>query len=165
MQMRKPSRVFLGLILLVTLPCWGTPNFPSATQSHLKLSYQPDCSICHTHGAAENGTVTTPFGLSMRMRGLRAYDVASLDTALDALAAEKTDSNGDGIPDIQEIIDGKSPNEVTAGIGAGAPPVQYGCSSSPEVFGGHPLSKWFVLMTLAVWMRLKRVAPCRSSAS
>ena len=45
----------------------------------------------------------------MMSRGLVAQNLASLDTALDALAAEHTDSDGDGVPDIDELRTGSDP--------------------------------------------------------
>jgi len=60
----------------------------------------------------------------MRSRGLVSQNIASLDTALDALAAERTDSDHDGVPDIDELEAGSDPN--VAG-GGSVPPPSYGC--------------------------------------
>ncbi len=68
--------------------------------------------------------MTTPFGTSMRARGLVAQNTQSLDTALDALAAEHTDSDGDGVGDIDELKAGTNPNSAGGGV---VPPPTYGC--------------------------------------
>ncbi|HET6981308.1 MAG TPA: thrombospondin type 3 repeat-containing protein [Myxococcaceae bacterium] len=123
--------------------------YPPEVRSHLGLSYTPDCSLCHANGQTGFGTVTTPFGTSMRARGLVAQNIGSLDTALDALAAEKTDSDGDGTPDIDELKAGTDPN--VAGGGA-VPPPTYGCfdvSGQP----GSPLG----LIPLALALLLLRL--------
>jgi MYXO-CTERM domain-containing protein len=115
--------LLLGL-LLVAGPAAASSSYPAEIKAHLNLSYTPPCSLCHANGVTGYGTVTTPFGKSMRARGLVCCNIGSLDTALDALAAEMTDSDGDGIPDITELKNGTDPN--TAG---GAPVTQptYGC--------------------------------------
>lgn len=49
---------------------------------------------------------------------------ASLDSALDALNANHTDSDGDGTPDIQQIEEGRDPS-----TGASGPTERYGCGA------------------------------------
>jgi hypothetical protein len=119
-------------LALIAAPAGATPNFPSAIASHLGLATSPDCTLCHV-GPTQIGTVVTPFGTSMRARGLVMYDEKSLTTALDALAAEKKDSDGDGTPDIDELRAGTDPNTAgdgTGGTGTPAPDEpRYGCGA------------------------------------
>jgi len=125
--------------------------YPPEIRNHLSLSYTPDCSICHANGQTGFGTVTTPFGMSMRSRGLVAQNIGSLDTALDALAAERKDSDGDGVPDIDELRAGTNPN--LAG-GGDIPPPSYGCfdvSGQP----GSPLALVPVVLALLL-LRARR---------
>lgn len=124
MRTRSLRAATAGFLMIVTVApaAHATPTFPATLAAHLGLSSAPDCSLCHT-ATPQRGNVTTPFGTSMRERGLRAYDEASLRTALDALAAEKKDSDGDGAPDIDELKAGTNPNG-----GAGETIVPgYGC--------------------------------------
>jgi hypothetical protein len=121
--------------------------YPPEIRSHLALSYTPDCSVCHANGQTGFGTVTTPFGTSMRSRGLVAQNLGSLDTALDALAAEGTDSDHDGTGDIDELKAGTDPN---AAGGSSVPPPSYGCfdvSGQP----GSPLALLPVALSLLLW--------------
>lgn len=115
----------LGALSLAPARAAATPNFPGVVAAQLKLDAPPECTLCHV-GTPGRGTVTTPFGVSIRGRGAQAYDEASLRTALDALAAEKKDSDGDGIVDTTELTSGTSPN----GAGAGVAQPEYGCTVS-----------------------------------
>ena len=108
----------------------------------------PACTLCHETESGGFGTVTTPFGKSMMARGLVAQNLASLDTALDALAAEHTDSDGDGVPDIGELQAGSDPN--VAGGGSVTPP-SYGCFDA----SGQPGSPLALLPLVLVWMLLR----------
>jgi MYXO-CTERM domain-containing protein len=139
-MMKLTTRLLLSLsasasLLMASSLASATPGFPGAVASHLGLSSTPACSLCHV-GPTARGTVNTPFGKSMMSRGLQAYDEASLKTALDALTAEKKDSDGDTQGDIDELKAGASPNEGAAGAGGGAAAPstvtpEYGCSATP----------------------------------
>jgi len=107
----------------------ASPVFPDAIKSHLALSYSPSCAICHEGGRGGTGTVTTPFGRAMMARGLKAGDTAALTSALDQMAAEKVDSDGNGVSDIDQLKMGKDPNGGS-GVAMGAPPVEYGCGGA-----------------------------------
>jgi hypothetical protein len=145
-------RALVVATLLAAGLAQASSNYPAEVRAHLGLNYTPDCTLCHNVPSGGYGTVTTPFGTSMRARGLVAQNIRSLDTALDALAAEKTDSDGDGVPDIDELKAGTDPN--AAGGGA-VPPPTYGCfdvSGQP----GSPLALLPVALAL-VLLRLRRV--------
>lgn len=140
------------LVLATTVLAGGLVHassiYPPEVRAHLALSYTPDCTLCHNVPSGGFGTVTTPFGRSMMSRGLVAQNIASLDTALDALAAERTDSDHDGVADIDELKSATDPN--VAGGGAVSPP-SYGCfdvSGQP----GSPLA----LLPVAVAILLLR---------
>jgi hypothetical protein len=114
-----------ALVLLAgTTPARATPDFPDVVAAHLSLRAPPDCTLCHA-GTPARGTVTTPFGTTLRSRGAQAYDAQALERALDALAAERKDSDGDGVPDIDELRDGDDPN---SGVGGPAVTPEYGCA-------------------------------------
>ena len=127
-----------------------TPNFPAAVQTDVGMAQQPNCALCHLGGVGQAGTVTTPFGQSLRARGAVAYDETSLRTALAALAGEMTDSDADGVPDITELKDGTDPN-VPAGGSAPITP-QYGCAMVPRPMANAP----FLLLTLWAFRRAAR---------
>jgi len=135
--------------VLVGLAARASSTYPAEVRAHLGLSSTPDCSLCHANGQTGFGTVTTPFGTSMRARGLVAQNIQSLDTALDALAAENTDSDGDGIGDIDELKAATNPNSAGGGV---VPPPSYGCFD----ITGQPGSV-LVLLPVALAMLLLRL--------
>jgi hypothetical protein len=142
----------LLLFLLAPALARASAPFPSAVQSHLSLSYAPACSLCHLNGVTGLGTVTTPFGVALRAHGAAAGDVTKLDAALDAMRLDGTDSDCDGVPDIQELINGTDPNVPDVRDGgvlahdggtcgtqsAALPGLTYGCGGSvaPGLVGG-----------------------------
>ena len=163
---------------LVALPrtAHATPGFPGEIQSHLGLAAQPpsSCSLCHTNSAGGKGTVNTPFGVSVRGHGAVQNDNAALDSALDAMAKDGTDSDGDKVPDITELRNGTNPNanDVTVttndagqtviteggtgqpgtGNGDTPPPPEYGCATASsgknEVSTDVPVAFGLVTLTM-----------------
>lgn len=128
----------------------ATPNFPAVVQSKLKLADAPDCTLCHA-GAPGRGTVTTPFGETIRSRGAIAYDENALKTALDAISAEKKDSDKDGVPDVDELAASTDPN-AAAGVTVIVP--EYGCG----VGRGHATSGSGWLVGVIALLLLARAA-------
>jgi hypothetical protein len=144
-------RLAIALTVLAGGLAQASSIYPPEVRAHLSLSYTPACTLCHNNPGGGIGTVTTPFGKSMMSRGLVAQNIASLDTALDALSAERTDSDHDGVPDIDELKAQTDPN--VAGGGAVTPPT-YGCF---DVSGqrGSPLALLPVALALVLW-KLRR---------
>ena len=109
---------------LVALPAAASDTFPARIQQDLHLDKAPDCILCHETESGGKNTVKQPFGLSMRQAGLVAGNLGSLDIALQTLEKKETDSDGDGVPDIDELRRGRNPNAqeqiVVSDAGAGA---------------------------------------------
>ena len=124
--MKSPIRMILpaGAVaaLLVARSAHATPDFPGVVASFVGTSVLPACTICHNNPNGGLGTATTVFGTYMRSRGVIPYDEDSLRNALAAAAAEKHDSNGDGVTDIDALKQGLDPNGTQ-----GVPPLEYGC--------------------------------------
>lgn len=119
-----------AVIALQAGPTWASKTFPARIRKDLSLEIEPDCILCHETEEGEKNTVTRPFGVSMRKNGLLAGNLGSLDVALRALDSNGTDSDRDGVPDIEELQNDRNPNarEVVVVSDAGddldaAPPV------------------------------------------
>ena len=138
-------RPLLLLWVLTASAALATPTFPATLKRELGLSYTVECSLCHLNGVTGRGTVTTPFGLSMRAAGLNPGDEASLKAALASLKAEGIDSDRDGVGDVAELLAATNPN----GVGRLDTPrfldPQYGCGADATGVAGVA---WLALLLI-----------------
>ncbi len=171
-RVSPPAAVVAVLVLTLAGPARATANFPAAIQSDLALTGAPACALCHTTGNSGGfGTVNTPFGKSVRAHGLVAFDEAKLKSALDAMAADHTDSDADCVDDIGELKQGTDPNTATPAAGCdagtastfGASPEEprYGCGAHVAAAPGGRASadvsgSVVVLVTALVGVALRR---------
>ena len=125
---RLASRHLFWFVLWA-VPALASASYPADIQTDLTLSGPPpqSCALCHSNGITGMGTVNTPFGRSARAHGLVAQDDAKLKSVLAAMKADGTDSDGDGVPDIAELIAGTDPN--VNGNAELAEPLRYGCGA------------------------------------
>jgi hypothetical protein len=107
----------------------ASEEYPSIVAAQLSLPYVPACSLCHVGGKTGAGTARTPFGWSMRARGLKSGDVALVAPALDALQRDRVDSDGDGVEDVRELLAGTDPNVAGGSSFALRADPAYGCNS------------------------------------
>ena len=133
MRLSANAHAVLGVVAWALTMIWASPagavpQFPRDIRSDLALTYDPPCRLCHIQGTTGAGTVATPFGLSMLEHGL-TEDHSTLSSALAALRADNVDSDGDGVPDITELMANTDPNTpVDAPLSQQGP--TYGCSTS-----------------------------------
>jgi hypothetical protein len=104
------------LVFSVVGACLGIPGVALATSSYpvvirteLALNAAPSCAVCHA-SASGGGAASKPFGVSVRAAGAVKFNDASLKAALVKLAADKIDSDRDGLFDIDELKAGTDPN-------------------------------------------------------
>jgi hypothetical protein len=129
----------------------ASPPFPEAIRADLSLVYSLGtaacltsptaachCTICHMTNMGGVGTVVTSFGKSMKAAGLTLENKDSLKAALTTLDVNKTDSDCDGTPDVEQIKQGRDPGTGAYIDGSGKPtPPEMGCASaSPTVAYG-----------------------------
>jgi hypothetical protein len=100
-------------------------DYPRQIHDKFALGYTPECTMCHATNACGSGTVVTDFGLSIVAFGARGSDPVSLDRALDADRSRGWDSDGDGVADVDEIVQGTDPSGPALGRVAGP---KHGCS-------------------------------------
>jgi hypothetical protein len=146
--------VLIASVLMPPALAFAKPTYPARIQSHLALSTPPpsDCLLCH--GSKQGGgPVVQPFGKSMVDAGLTgSSNQEQLGAALDKLAAASTDSDGDGVPDIEELKAGSDPNPS-------GEPIQYGCGQiAPHgPMGLNASALAFLASILYVWRSSRRV--------
>jgi hypothetical protein len=158
MNRHSIKTLMFGLMLPATAA--AMPSFPGQIQQHLGLSYTPGCILCHGSNQG-GGPVSQPFGQAMLAAGLTSAGGDSLNAALDKLAADGTDSNGDGIADIEGLKGGTAPT-------ANKPPVEYGCGGgqiAPRGPMGWPASSLslmtFVLLSYRALRRKRHFTLCK----
>ena len=165
------KRAVLVLALLLSLPAAATSSFPGVIRDTLGLDASPTCTVCHTTPGGGSGTATKPFAESLGAAGLQAFNNASLEAALAELEANGTDSDSDGVGDIDELRAGADPNGAGGADGGPEPePVQYGFGCTQGV-AGAPL--WLSLLAVLAGRRRARrlpshpqtVAACSMSSS
>ena len=106
----------------------ASSGYPMSMQTDLDLDTEPGCDVCHAEAEAKVGAVTKPFGKSLVKLGLRGDDDASLGLALQRMAKDHIDSDGDGQYDLDELSYGGDPNHAAVPIGGNELPVTYGCA-------------------------------------
>ena len=119
--------------------------------AQLSLSYVPGCTLCHSAGR-EGGPADTPFGTSMRARGL-GTSLDSVAPALDSMRRDGVDSDGDGTSDLDEIVAASDPNADADGCECAAA----GAADARSLFAS-------ALMVLSLATR-RRAAHARAHAN
>lgn len=143
----------LVVLLLVAAPALASSNYPSEVKTHLEAAAIPQCTICHDTNAGGFGTVNQPFGVALMDNGLVSGDVEALGTALDAVEAAGTDSDGDGVGDVDEVRAGADPNDgADGGVAADAETLLYGFGCAA---GGTPAA---LVLLLGLLRRRRRRA-------
>ncbi|MDB4991465.1 MAG: hypothetical protein JWN04_6643 [Myxococcaceae bacterium] len=103
------------------------PEYPKYLQSAAETPCLPHCNVCHRDDNAGSGTIDRPFGKSLQEVGhLAGGGKSDIARAVGDLRAKNTDSDGDGVSDMEELSAGEDPNY--AGDGSICGP-QVGCSA------------------------------------
>jgi hypothetical protein len=143
----------------------ATPEYPIVLDSYLRMrdpshtncDQLTRCLICHTTTRGGQATAVRPFASTLRMYGLnRGRDSAALLSAL-AQLPPMTDSDDDGLADIDELTICGNPSGADIGSGP-----QYGCDGAqlvPARSANLPLA-FLALVAAGLIVQLRR-APSR----
>ncbi|HVY25311.1 MAG TPA: MYXO-CTERM sorting domain-containing protein [Polyangiaceae bacterium] len=123
------TRLLLLAVAVFPRPALAVPQFPGVIARELGLDYEPPCSVCHLTNKTGAPTVTTPFGYALKARGFTEGD-DTLSSALSRLAADHTDSDGDGVDDVTELKNRTDPNSKTNASLTGVADPSFGCSTT-----------------------------------
>ena len=152
---RRPRGGVLGGFVLATFAlstqaAHASTTFPEALRKKLVLAEiagpAPGCRLCHQTDAGGLKTATKPFSRSLQAAGVAGANVPSLLAGLDALEADGTDSDRDGVSDVDELVAGTDPNVAVTSDGAPiaeqVPLPETGCALS---VAPSPSSVWTAL--------------------
>lgn len=157
---RLRGGVLGGLVLAAfasfTAPALASTTFPEALRKKLDLAEiagpAPGCRLCHQTDAGGLKTSTKPLSRSLQAAGLAGANVPSLLAALEALEADGTDSDGDGVSDIAELKVGTDPNVALnddgAPIAEDIPLPETGCALA----GARSTSGAWTALAAALWL-------------
>jgi hypothetical protein len=156
---RISASILLGVALCAMAPhAAASATFPEALRKKLGLAKiagpPPGCRLCHQDDLGGLKTATKPFARSLIKAGAMATSVPSLLAALDTLASENTDSDGDGIPDIVELKAGMDPNVAMTATGMPTQPLDQVPLPETGCTLGYPSSEGRSWAALAVALLL-----------
>jgi len=135
MRLRAPVSTSIALLVAAASgSAAASPTYPADIKTDLSLTYDlgtTHCTICHATNAGGIGTVVQPFGKAMKAAGLTLENPPALQTALTTLDAAMTDSDCDGVPDIEQLKAGRDPNTGAYIDGSGrTAPADPGCAGA-----------------------------------
>jgi hypothetical protein len=167
MTPRSLLTAVLALALFAGSPraAFASQNFPDEVKKQWRLpGAAPDCIVCHQSEAGGEGTATKPFARSLQRDGLIEDDLGSLDQALATDKAQNTDSDGDGIPDFDELQMGLDPNDGPGAFGE-LPVPETGCTLGTPKRGQHGgVATWLFSLAAALLIVRTRRRDARISA-
>jgi hypothetical protein len=155
--MWRSLAIFLALFFAAR-QARASEDYPEVMRATVSTTQALPCTLCHVIADGGDWSVNTAFGRHMLEFGMTGDDPVSLQRALRRNAARGWDSDGDGVPDIEELVYGTDPSSAALSSG---PPLMHGCSV------GARMARWDLassVFALVVWMLWKRRCEAGKSA-
>jgi len=128
----------------------ASENYPDVIRATVPTNQALPCTLCHALADGGDGAVATEFGRHMLEFGMKGADPTSLQRALRRNAARGWDSDGDGVPDIEELVYGTDPSSPALSSG---PSLLHGCSVGHRATSSHFSTALFALIAWNLWRR------------
>src|SRR4051812_44968940 len=154
-------REIAGFVLAMSLSLHASaePTFPGAIQEAAGIPCTPTCLLCHTAIPGTKYNLNGVFSTTVSLNGIVPEHPESMTTVIANLTAKKTDTDGDGKTDVDELAAGSDPNKTDPNAELCGP--TYGC-------GAHlapappprraPIMWWLVgILALAAWVSARRL--------
>lgn len=137
------STALAAALLFTSSSALASSTYPGVIASKYSVT-APQCTLCHNNPAGGSGTATQPFASTMTGKGLTGGSATDLLGTL--LDASTSDTDGDGVTDVDELKAGGDPN-----VSGGTPvePPSYGCIEQNGSIAG-PRSQSPRLASMAV---------------
>jgi hypothetical protein len=114
-------------VLLIASSAHAEPEFPAAIQAAAGMPCGPPCTLCHTSSPGTADTPTKAFAFTLINSGVLVPNhPESLTAVVAKLRADKTDTDGDKISDVDELAEGSDPSNPRPNTDICGP--LYGCA-------------------------------------
>lgn len=162
----KHRHVLLQLVAVVGLTtaahtAQASPDYPDVIRDELDLPCTPQCLLCHTTNPGRSGNVRQPFASTLGIARSGQPDTLrqKIRELAEAMPAEDTD--GDGMSDIEELLEARDPNVQGEGDIC-ALDVRYGCGARVEpqspLSSGGALGALLTVVAFGWSLRRRRAA-------
>lgn len=140
---------FLGFSLL-TGELSARPEYHADLLASAETTCRAElCIACHT-SANGGGPSSQPFFIALLGAGYSVVQSGTMSEALDELEQAETDSDDDGVGDVDEVMAGTDPNSASGTDFCGG--AEFGClslSPTPRRFGIGAIA--WVLAAIGAW--------------
>jgi hypothetical protein len=144
------SLLVAAAALLVAASARASESYPETVEGALATPCPPACTTCHTRPEGGELTANTPVGISARRAGLECCNPNLLREVLATLETNATDSDMDGVPDMDELRAGTDPNAAEGKLECYVPPPDEGCATSARAARGSGALPWTFGVALAL---------------
>jgi hypothetical protein len=121
----------LGAVFVVS-SARASESYPATLEAALDMACPPACTTCHSRPQGGELTANKPLGISLRRAGLECCNTRQLRDVIATLEANATDSDSDGVPDVEELRAGTDPNAAEGNLECYVPEPDEGCTLAPR---------------------------------